>query len=522
VPDAVGAQVPTLLGNLLQKDLVRPSPSDVGTGEAVRFRHILLRDAAYDAIPKAERAALHEAFADHLGGALGARAAEFDEFIGYHLERSYRLRTDLGHRYEDTAGVGGRAFEHLAAAGHRAFQRGDMGAAANLLGRAAGLVQPDDPGRLRIGWRLGLALTESGAIAGAIDVLEATIQRARTTGAEAAAGHAECALWIARTISDPDLDPDRWESDVDRLVALFEREGDAQGAALAWMQKAIVSWFRLQLGESSEAAERALAHARSAGDIYVQTEMRGHLLATVGQGPRPFSETMEGLTAALEDARDRGDRRLEQAALRGLGAMNAWLGHFEEAHVQVAGGRAILLELGMTIDYWSAAQLAALVAYLEGDEARAARELREACEQLEALGETAFLSTTAAELATTEMRRGRPDEAERWLRVAERTTASGDVSSQMWMELARGQLRSRDDQEISAHHLRSAVRLIDESDSPLWRSDVRIRVAGSFGPRHRDEAITLTGEALELAQAKGATVLVERARELLSELGTNG
>ena len=53
-PDAVRAlvgpplsdQVAALLGSLLQKDLVRPSASDLGAQEAVRFRHILLRDAA--------------------------------------------------------------------------------------------------------------------------------------------------------------------------------------------------------------------------------------------------------------------------------------------------------------------------------------------------------------------------------------------------------------------------------------------------------------------------------------------
>ncbi|HET9673091.1 MAG TPA: adenylate/guanylate cyclase domain-containing protein, partial [Actinomycetota bacterium] len=71
--DAVRALVPRLadratelLGSLLRKDLVRPTPSDVGGREGMRFRHILLRDAAYDGVPKAERAALHATFADHL------------------------------------------------------------------------------------------------------------------------------------------------------------------------------------------------------------------------------------------------------------------------------------------------------------------------------------------------------------------------------------------------------------------------------------------------------------------------
>ena len=528
-PDAVRAlagadmaeRVPELLGTLLRKDLVRPSVSDVGATEAVRFRHILLRDAAYEGIPKSERATLHEAFAGHLGGSLGERAAEFDEFIGYHLERSHRLLAELGHRNERAEGIGRRAFEHLAGAGQRAFQRGDMGAAANLLSRAAELLEPDDPGRLRIGWRLGMAFTESGAISAAIDVLESTVERARRTGDERAAGYAECALWLARTVSDPDTDVDRWESDADRLVSLFEGLGDDQGAALAWMQKTSVSWFRLWIADSGAAAEKAIEHAVAAGDMYVEGAMRGHLMATTGLGPLPVQQVLAKHLASLADARARGNRRLEQTALRGIGASNAMLGRFAEAHARVAEARAILLELGMVIDYWSSAQLVAFVAYLEGDDDRAGGALREACEQLEALGETAFLSTTAAELASTEMRRGHPDEAERWLRVAERTASSGDTSSQVWIELARGQLRAPDGDEIAARHLREAIRLMDEGDSPVWRSDARLRVASELGPSLRNEAIALAREALELAETKGAVVFTRRAHELLETLGAD-
>jgi predicted ATPase len=516
----VSERLPEVLGALLRKDLVRPSASDLGAAEALRFRHILLRDAAYDAIPKSERAALHEAFADHLGQALGERAAEFDEFIGYHLERSHRLRTELGHRDERTERIGRRAFEHLADAGQRAFQRGDMGAAANVLGRAADLVPVDDPERLRMAWRLGYSLIESGAIAPATEILQETVERAREGGDERAAGYAEAALWIAQIVSDPDVDVDRWASEADRLVAFFEERDDAQGAALAWMQKSIASWFRLEVAESGRSAAKAIEYAATAGDAYLENEMRGQLMATAGLGPsQSVEEALAMHLAALEDARARGQRRLEQTAIRGIGAMKAVLGHFGEANERVEEARAILLELGMVIDYWSTAQLVAFVASLEGDDERAAGELREACEQLEALGETAFLSTTAAELANTEIRLGRLDEAARWLRVAERTASAGDTSSQVWIELARGQLLVPDGDEAAVPHLREAVRLMDESDSPVWRSDARLRVAAALGPSLRDEAITLTREALELAETKGAVVFVRRAHDLLETLG---
>jgi tetratricopeptide (TPR) repeat protein len=370
-----------------------------------------------------------------------------------------------------------------------------------------------------MGWRLGQALTESGAITAGIEVLETTIAQARAIGDQRAAGYAECVVWTARVISDPEIDVDRWESDADRLIGLFEGTEDSQGSALAWMQKSYSLWFRLRLAESGAAAERAIEHARSVGDGYTETEMRGHHMATVGLGPTPLSEALPLPTRLLEDAHSHGDRRLEQSALRELGAMHAFLGRFEEAHRFVREGRAIQQELGLMIEYWAGSQLGAQLAELEGDLDEAARELREGCEHLEELGETAFLSTTAGRLAEIEFRRGDLQQAEHWLGVAERTAAPGDLSSQVSIEFVRGALRAPEADDTATEHLRRAMRLIDETDSPIWRTEVRLWVAEALGPSHRDEAMALAREAGELAGAKGAVVLEDKARRLLEELG---
>jgi class 3 adenylate cyclase len=518
VSDPVSPQVEDLLGSLLLKDLVRPNPSDVGADRAYRFRHILLRDAAYDAIPKAERARLHETFAEHLQGALGERAGEFDEFIGYHLERAHQLRGELGHRDARTAALGRRAFEHLGAAGRRAFQRGDMGAASNLLGRATDLIPSDDPERLRMESQLGQALTDSGSIAAGSAVLESTLVRARAAGDEIAAGYAESALWTARVLTDPEMEIDEWESSSDRLIELFERIGDHRGSALAWLQKTYVCWFRQRLEDSGEAAERAIEHALVAGDRKIEAEMRGHLLATIGLGPRPLTGHRAALSHALEEARARGDRTLEVFVLRGLGAQAAFAGRFDEGRTSVSEGRAILQELGLMIEYWSIAQLSARIAYMAGDFDLAADELREACEQLQALGETAFLSTTATQLAETELRRDEPEAARRWLEVAERTASAGDRSSQIGIELVRGQLLASDGDDRSDEHLRAALALVDGTDSPVWRSDVRLGIARTLAHRRPEEAAALAREARELSEAKGLVVYVDEASALLAEL----
>jgi hypothetical protein len=485
----------------------------------MRFRHILLRDAAYEAVPKAERAGLHEAFADHLAVTLGERAGEFDEFIGYHLERAHRLRTELGTRDERTDAVARRAVEHLAAAGDRAYQRGDMTGAASLLGRASDLSDPDAPERLRRGWKLGRALLESGAMASATSQIRDVLDRATAAGDEVAAGYAECALWLARTLTDPEMDADAWLADADRLIDRFEGLGDAQGAALAWEQRTYALWFVFQVGASGEAAERALAWAREAGDLRLVSDVRGHHLATDGVGPKPFSETEGAVELMLSEARASGDRRLEQAALRGAGMRAGFKGRPEEGLRLVAEGRAILQELGLTVEYLAGAQNASRLALLAGDLDLAARMLRESSEELERIGETAFLSTTAGILSAVELQRGDRAAAERWLDVAERTAAHGDTSSQVQIELCRGLLALSAGDARGADHLRRAVGLVDVTDSPLWRSDVRLEAANGLATVAADEAAALAREALSLSEAKGITAFVERARAFLGKVG---
>src|SRR4029077_19431410 len=51
------------LGTLVRRDLVRPDRPQLPHEDAYRFRHLLIRDAAYEALPKAVRAELHGRFA---------------------------------------------------------------------------------------------------------------------------------------------------------------------------------------------------------------------------------------------------------------------------------------------------------------------------------------------------------------------------------------------------------------------------------------------------------------------------
>ncbi len=108
---------------------------DDPSGRSLRFKHILIRDAAYAGLTKAERAELHERFADFQARAAADRLIEFEEIIGYHLEQAIHHRQQLGLDDERTRTLAGRAAQMLGAAGIRALQRGDALTSNRLLER---------------------------------------------------------------------------------------------------------------------------------------------------------------------------------------------------------------------------------------------------------------------------------------------------------------------------------------------------------------------------------------------------
>ena len=84
----------TAISRLIRNELIRPETATMPGDDAFRFRHLLIRDAAYDSLPKETRADLHERFAlwveEHV------QLVEQDEIVGYHLEQAVLYRRELG------------------------------------------------------------------------------------------------------------------------------------------------------------------------------------------------------------------------------------------------------------------------------------------------------------------------------------------------------------------------------------------------------------------------------------------
>jgi predicted ATPase len=128
-------------GALVHKELIWPDRPSPDSPDSYRFKHMLIRDAAYAGLSKSERAELHERFADFQERAAGHRLTEYEEIIGYHLEQATHYRQQLGRDDERTRELARRAAQLLGAAGVRALQRGDALASSRLLERCRAIWQ---------------------------------------------------------------------------------------------------------------------------------------------------------------------------------------------------------------------------------------------------------------------------------------------------------------------------------------------------------------------------------------------
>jgi predicted ATPase len=179
-PGPARPELPAHLMSLVRKELIRPDHSGVDADDAFRFRHLLVRDAAYSGLSKQERTALHERFASWLERTAGKRLTEYEEIVGHHLEQAYRYRTELGPLDDHGRDLAARAGQRLAAAGRRALARSDLSAAVGLLARAHDLL-----GMSALGLEVTVDLAEALVDAGQFAQVEAVLGEVRRAAAAA-------------------------------------------------------------------------------------------------------------------------------------------------------------------------------------------------------------------------------------------------------------------------------------------------------------------------------------------------
>ncbi len=511
-PEELRPAVGSHLLALVRKELIRPDRATFERDDAFRFRNLLIRDAAYEAMPKETRAELHERFAGWLERAAGDRAGEFEEIVGYHLEQAYRYRAELGPVDAVFQELARRAAEKLIASGRNALARSDLPAAVGLLMRGVELLPAEDAGRLGVLPELAEALVESGEFAPANALLaEALASRDERIAARARLVQVSAATQTGGSAEEA-------LAEAERAAEVLEHLGDTGGLARA---QAVIGRMRFFLGRCSQAEsayELAEKLAREAGDRRLEYDALEWHIGAKRYGTAPVAETIAFCDEVL--ARQAGNAQLDSFALAVRGQLEAMEGHFEEARAFVARGRVLVEDFGLTLRKGANVLEAADVELLAGDLAAAERVLREGYEILEALGETGFRSTVGGQLAEVLWLQGRDTEAERLLREVREIAAADDVEPQMRWRAVLARILARRGEHGDAERLaREAVALVEATEyldshagTLMALADV-LRLAGRL-----DEGVAAVEQALALYERKGNVVVAVRSRALLEEL----
>jgi DNA-binding SARP family transcriptional activator len=480
-----------VLGMLVRKELIRPDRTSL-RDRTYRFRHLLVRDAAYEAIPKEARAELHERFGRWLERTAAERAIEYEEVFGYHLEQAYRYRVELRAVDDAARTLGREAAQRLGSAGRRAFLRSDAPAGANLISRAVALLPPDDP--LRVELVPNVRTVQGGLdLSWADRVLTEAIEVAATTGDRRLAAHALVQRGLLRLFTEREVTPEELIESAERAKAVFEELGDELGQARAWRLTAQAHYLGRRAGMCADASERALAHVRLTDDRFEEREIVEWLCIALFLGPAPAAEAAARCERLYEET---ADRPLVQATiLAGQALLVAMQGNIEEAKQLRLRSRTIMSDLGEWS--WIGSFWWASSSHWTDDPVAGEQELRPGYEALRKLDSKSHFSSLAHGLANAVCAQGRYDEAELLTYECEEASRPNDVHSQiLWRSVRAKALAHRGMLEPAERLAREAVEFASASD---------------FHPAHA-EALMDLAEVLRLADDRqGAEVAIEEA-----------
>jgi predicted ATPase len=504
--------VASALAALVRKELVRPDRPVFAHERAFRFRHQLIRDAAYDAISKEARADLHERHVNWLEQRTGERSVEFGEIVGYHLEQAVRYRTELGRDSETNRELGRRAAELLGTAGRRAFLRSDGPAGLNLVSRAVALLPPDDSLRVELVPSVR-AIQGNSDVTWADRVLTEAVEAAATTGNRDLAAHALVQRGFLRLFVGADVSVAELIEVANRAIDVFEQLGDRLGLARAWRLVAQAHYLGRSCAACAEASERALEHARLAEDRFEVQEIVEWLVIALLLGPADASYAIPRCERLLVEIA--GDPRLEAEILAALAPLLEMQGRVADADDALTRGDRAMEEAGESI--WVVSFWRSMVHLWRSDAVAAERELRPSYEALKRIGERSHFTSIAHGLANALYMQGRYEEAAQLTRECEEACRPNDVHSQILWRSIRAKVLARWgelDEALALGH--EAVTIAGDSDFlPARAGALEDLSKVLYMAGHKKEARGTLDTAIAAYEEKGNLLGADRVRRLL-------
>jgi serine/threonine protein kinase/tetratricopeptide (TPR) repeat protein len=513
VPSAVRPRVAHGLLALVRRELLQPDRAQLSAGDAFRFRHILMRDAAYESLPKSERADLHQRFARWLNSAAGDRISEFDEIVGYHLQRAYDYLRELGHRV-GLPELARQAAGHLASAGHRAFSRGDLAAADHLLGRAANLYEEHSAERPSVLIAFGRVQRERGQFVAA----RSTLMTARSEAADndqPLAARAEVELVLV----DSFLAEEGWVQRAMRTLAsagkVLGAADDAAGLAICRLAEGTILELEGRNSAAAGAFRDALVHAGRASDRRSETESLSKVIYNLVLGEAPVAAGLERCEEVLRKWPDQP--LMVSTTLDSYALLLALRGRYDDAEQAERRALDIVTELDDSLNegLFRSQSLAVILA-LAGRLEPAATEARAGCELLERLGARSWLATSACILAEIAQAGRDAGGARHWLAIGEQAAVKADTDAWTRARATRARLDAGAGNLEQVHAIvREGRAMVDESEL-LYLRGIMATVEGEVLrlSDRPDEADRCFEEAIALHDRKGDLARADRVRRM--------
>jgi DNA-binding SARP family transcriptional activator len=513
VAELIEADPSTSLMTLVRRELVRPGEADDPHGAGWSFRHSLIRDVAYGSLPKWRRAELHERLARR---AL-ERGRDVDLVAGYHLDGAVRARREAGEHGAGVDRLAAQASVHLGRAGLAAYERSDMAAAASLLGRANALLPRAAPERIELLPPLAGALVSGGDVVAAQQLLE----DGSTIAAEL--GDARLAARVTITADQMLLwteaasPPLQILGDIEDAVPVLEEAGDYESLAMAELLR-FQALDRAGLLGGMGSISLALAYARRANSRYYEQYVMGWICITLHRGTLPVDEAIARATEILDATTS---TYVRSSAIGALGLLRAMKGELDEARACVEEVRVTLEELGLRQAAAAHSIAVAEVEALAGDDLAAERILRAGFAAVTAVGDEHSAKNVAWRLGLALARQGRYDDAEPFVRIAQRAEHRG-FWVDVWWRVVLALVEAHRGAGTSARELVEDARgRMASAEESGMHADALLESAEALrAARLDDEAAELVAEAAGIAERLGYVVARRRAEEAQRALTT--
>ena len=498
---------------LVRKQVIKPDAAVLPGEDAFRFRHLLIRDATYDGIPKQRRAEWHRRFAQWLETTVGQRVTEYEAILAYHYSAAYRYLVELG--ADDAESLRDRAAALLRRSADRSLTQGDLPNAAVVLEQLVGVLPPSHSQRVVALADRGRALRDLGQNQQADEVAREAVSEALDADPEIAMYAQVSALRIAADLGRV-ASFESMLGQVKRLAQHAEDAGWHSVASMAWCGVAEAATDLHRSDETVSAAQRARAHADAARVPWLAADANKLEAFGLLEGSEPIDAAIERLDVLFPERLQ--DRPVMMRRCLFVGMLRATQGQIDTALRLLEQGARIRAELGVG-QRGDEAWFRGFGYFEAGQPADAVPHLVEAASGAIQAGDRSHGSTQAALAAHALAQVGEHDNVERFVGMAREWSSPDDRSTQMLWRGALARVRAASGDNADAEQLaREAVELAEGTSyaSAIGRALIDLAWV-SLRIGKPEQAAAPARRAVVLLSHRGAIPMRDLAQTLLDE-----